>query len=346
MKILFVINSLKSRSGTERVAIDLANYLAKSPDNKIVIANRDTDKSNTAYPVDEEVDIIACEGNYLSFFLKLKKNIELNSYDILIVHNMGRLTLLCLWLSNIIKIVSLEHSSFISRSQIVRFFSKIFYNKVDKVVTLTSHECLNFSKIHKNVLQIPNFSSYFDSARIVNMPKKNIAISVGRLDENKNNIHILKAWHRQIDSLKNWELHIYGEGDQKDNLVNFVKENNLTNVFFKGVTQEPNRVYEEASFFIMSSKFEGLPMVLVEAQCFGLPIISYNCPYGPSDVIQDRINGFLVENQNIDALGEAILQLTSSENLLRIFSEKALLSAKKYQPEKIIEIWNSKVIKG
>ncbi|HGH3119785.1 TPA: glycosyltransferase family 4 protein, partial [Acinetobacter baumannii] len=74
MKILFVINSLKSRSGTERVAIDLANYLAKSPDNKIVIANRDTDKSNTAYPVDEGVDIISCEGNYLAFFLKLKKN--------------------------------------------------------------------------------------------------------------------------------------------------------------------------------------------------------------------------------------------------------------------------------
>ena len=87
-------------------------------------------------------------------------------------------------------------------------------------------------------------------------------------------------------------------------------------------------------------------MVLVEAQCFGLPIISYDCPYGPSDVIQDQINGFLVENQNIDALGKAILQLTSSENLLRVFSEKALVSAKKYQPEKIIEIWNSKVLKG
>ncbi|WP_347019144.1 glycosyltransferase family 4 protein [Acinetobacter calcoaceticus] len=346
MKVLFVINSLKSRSGTERVAIDLANYLAISPANKIFIANRDTDKSNAAYLINKEVDIIPCEGNYLNFFLKLKKNIELNEYDILIVHNMGRLTLLCLWLSNIIKIISLEHSSFVSRSKLVRTLSKIFYKKVNKVVTLTSHECLNFSKIHKNVLQIPNFSSYFDSSRTISFPKKNIAISVGRLDENKNNIHILKAWHKQIDSLQDWELHIYGDGDQKESLVNFVKDNNLKNVFFKGVTQQPNRVYEEASFFIMSSKFEGLPMVLVEAQCFGLPIISYDCPYGPSDVIQDQINGFLVENQNIDALGEAILQLTSSENLLRVFSEKALVSAKKYQPEKIIEIWNSKVLKG
>ena len=69
-------------------------------------------------------------------------------------------------------------------------------------------------------------------------------------------------------------------------------------------------------------------MVLIEAQSFGLPIVSYNCPYGPSDVIQENQNGLLVEDQNIDKLAEAILKLASSPNLLDHFSQKSLLNAK------------------
>jgi glycosyltransferase involved in cell wall biosynthesis len=346
MKVLFVINSLRPRSGTERVAVDLANFLANFKDNDIVIANRDTDKEHSAYPISENVDIIPLTGNYFSFFMKLKENVKNNQYDFLITHNMGRLTLLCLFLSKYTKIVSLEHSSFVSRSVFVRFLSSILYHKVHQVVALTHHESRKFLSLNNNVLRIPNFSSYYDPHKNVPERKKNIAISVGRLDENKNNIHILKAWQNKIHLLHDWELHIYGDGEQKDILVKYAAENNLSNVYFKGVTQEPNLVYEQASFFLMSSKFEGLPMVLIEAQCFGLPIISYNCPHGPSDVIHDHVNGFLVENQNIDALATAIEKLTSSPDLLKKFSENSLINAKNYQPEKILDIWNNKVLKG
>lgn len=346
MRILFVINSLKPRSGTERVAVELANYLASFQNNDIVIVNRDTDENHVAYPINEKIRVLPLTGSYLDFFKKLKETVKNNKYDILITHNMGRLTLLCLWLSKLVKVVSLEHSSFVSRSVLVRFFSYILYKKVYQVIALTHHEYEKFSEIHDNVLRIPNFSSYYDPCRNISENKRKIAISVGRLDENKNTIHILKAWHKKIDSLQEWELHIYGDGDQKGSLVKFVNENNLSNVYFKGVTREPNRVYDEACFFIMSSKFEGLPMVLIEAQCFGLPIISYNCPHGPSDVIHDQENGFLVRNQDVDALAEAIEELALSPDLLRKFSENSLINAKNYQPEKILDIWNNKVLKG
>ncbi|MDW5429169.1 glycosyltransferase, partial [Acinetobacter baumannii] len=104
--------------------------------------------------------------------------------------------------------------------------------------------------------------------------------------------------------------------------------------------------YEQSSFFVMSSKYEGLPMVLIEAQSFGLPIVSYNCPYGPSDVIRDSKNGFLVEDQNVDELAAAVLKVALSPQLLEQFSQSSLLNAKKYQPEQILKIWIEKVLEG
>ncbi|MFW1968557.1 glycosyltransferase family 4 protein [Acinetobacter guillouiae] len=345
MKILFVINSLKSRSGTERVAISLANYLSNFPSSEITIINRDTDKKNAAYLVDDRVKILDLNGSYLDFFLKLKENIKKHKYDFLVVHNMGRLSLLCLFLSKFVNIISFEHSSFISRSLLVRYLSKIFYSKIYKVVVLTKNEYQNFSAIHNNVIHVPNFTSYYDASREIVDKNRNIVLSIGRLDDNKNIIHILKAWHNKIDILSDWELHIYGDGDQKSTLLDFIVKKKISNVYFKGITNNPNLAYETANFFVMSSKFEGLPMVLIEAQCFGLPIISYNCPYGPSDVIKDAENGFLIENQNIEKFSEALEQLITSKKLLKEFSEKSLLNAENFNPEKIVNVWINQVLK-
>ena len=111
----------------------------------------------------------------------------------------------------------------------------------------------------------------------------------------------------------------------------------------KGETSSINDVYSNAAFFVMSSKYEGLPMVLIEAQSFGLPIVSYNCPFGPSDIISDDKNGYLVEDQNPNKLGDAILKLATSPDLLNNFSKQALINAEKYQPTKIINTWINEV---
>jgi len=95
----------------------------------------------------------------------------------------------------------------------------------------------------------------------------------------------------------------------------------------------------------MSSKFEGLPMVLIEAQTFGLPIVSYDCPHGPKEIIEHGVNGFLVENQNIEELAKYIVKLASSESLLKKMSDNSLIVAEKYQPKAILEQWNNEVFK-
>lgn len=344
MKILFVINSLKNKSGTERVAIELANKLSVMATYDITLLNRESIKTNTAYSVSDNVKVVALSGNSFQFYRKLKKYVSSYSYDIMIIHNMGKLALLCMFLPNIRKLVTLEHVSFVSRPQEIKILSKLLYRRVDQVVTLTQNDKVQFDQFHSNVLVIPNFSP-FPVYGYRNNDSKEI-VTIGRLTDQKNHIHLLKAWKKIYSLIPDWKLNIYGEGEHLQHLSNYIKKNSLQNIFLKGVTSNVQNVYEESAFFVMSSKYEGLPMVLLEAQSFGLPIISYNCPYGPSDVISSNENGILVEDQNIQKLADAILQLTSSPTMLAQFSQDSLTNAKKYQPEQILKIWIEKVLEG
>ncbi|MBJ9704899.1 glycosyltransferase family 4 protein [Acinetobacter calcoaceticus] len=344
MKILFIINSLKSKSGSERVAVELANKMSAIENYDITLLNRESTKNNTAYPVADSVDVVNLSGSLFQFYKKLKKHISTLNYDVVVVHNMGKLSLLCAFVPNIKKLVVLEHVSFISRPQKIQFLSKLFYRKIDQVVTLTQNDKEQFDKFHSNVIVIPNFSPF----PIVPEPQysnKQI-VTIGRLTDQKNYIHLLQAWQKIYQAIPNWHLNIYGEGEHKKMLHDYIEQHDLENVSLKGSTSNVKQVYEESSFFVMSSKYEGLPMVLIEAQSFGLPIVSYNCPYGPSDVIKENQNGLLVEDQNIDKLAEAILKLASSPDLLERFSQESLLNAEKYQPEQILKIWIEKVLQG
>lgn len=344
MKILFIINSLKSKSGSERVAVELANKMSTITGYDITLLNRESTKENTAYPVADNVDVVALSGNLFQFYRKLKEHISSNNYDVVIVHNMGKLSLLCAFVPNIKKLVVLEHVSFVSRPKKIQFLSKLLYQKIDQVVTLTQNDKDQFDKFHANVLVIPNFSPFPISSKHQQNNKQ--IVTIGRLTDQKNYIHLLHAWEKISQAIPDWHLNIYGEGEHHQMLDDYIVQEALQNVTLMGTTSDVKQVYEQSSFFVMSSKYEGLPMVLIEAQSFGLPIVSYNCPYGPSDVIQENQNGLLVEDQNIDKLAEAILKLASSPDLLKRFSQESLLNAEKYQPEQILKIWIEKVLQG
>ncbi|MNH82903.1 putative poly(glycerol-phosphate) alpha-glucosyltransferase [compost metagenome] len=344
MKILFIINSLRNKSGSERVAVELANKMSTITGYDITLLNRESTKENTAYPVADNVNVIALSGNLFQFYRKFKEHISSNNYDVVIVHNMGKLSLLCAFVPNIKKLVVLEHVSFVSRPKKIQFLSKLLYRKIDQVLTLTQNDKDQFDKFHSNVLVIPNFSPFPISSTHQQNNKQ--IVTIGRLTDQKNYIHLLQAWEKISQAIPDWYLNIYGEGEHHQMLDNYIVQEALQNVTLMGTTSDVKQVYEQSSFFVMSSKYEGLPMVLIEAQSFGLPIVSYNCPYGPSDVIQENQNGLLVEDQNIDKLAEAILKLASSPDLLKRFSQKSLLNAEKYQPEQILKIWIEKVLQG
>ena len=345
MRIFFIINSLSNKSGSERVACVLANLFSEYPNFDVTLINRDTSKYNAAYSLSEKVTVVNIPGNILKFYEGISNLTILHSPDYIVVHNMGKLSLFCSLLKYHIKskskFISLEHGSFVGRPLWVKFLSNFFYKNFDKVIALTHKDRIDFSRIHNNVLVIPNICPY-SIVEKTSYPK--IILSVGRLDKNKNHIHLLEAWKVIQDKLQNWQLHIYGDGELKDFLNSYIFDKELKNVFLKGVSSDISKVYKNASLLCMTSKFEGLPMVLIESQAFGLPLISYNCPNGPSDIIVDAYNGFLVENQNIEHLSEKILELSTNESMLVKFSENSQKNALNYQPEKILDIWVHKVL--
>lgn len=341
MKVFFVINSLKSKSGSERVACVLANKFSEILNCNVFIINRDTSKKNVAYELNENISVFNFSGSIFKFYKKTSELIDSESPEYIIIHNMGKLSILCSLINTKAKVISLEHGSFLGRPYWLKNISKFFYKRIDQVVVLTKKDKLDLDKINKNVVVIPNISPYPITKKIT-YPK--IIVSIGRLDENKNHIHLLRAWEIIYKKIPDWTLYIYGEGELSKDLNKFIIDKSLNNVFLKGVSNDVSNVYKNSSIFAMTSKFEGLPMVLIEAQSFGLPIVAYDCPYGPSDIVESNYNGFLVDNQNILSMANSLLSLTTSCDLLRIFSSNSLERAKAFQDDGILTMWKDIVL--
>lgn len=341
-KILFIINSLKEKSGIERVACLLANFFDSDFNLIIKIVNRDTLKENVSYILNPNIDVVKINGGYHDFFSGLNGLIEDFKPDYIFIHNMGRLSLLCSTLNKgkNTKVISLEHVAFQVRPKWVKFLTKLLYKRIDQVVTLTQHDMKPYQDFHNNVVKINNISPFDSDALDIDYPiESRTIVSIGRLTYQKNFESLLEAWKIVSEQAPDWNLMIYGLGENQKKLENIIIENKIDNVYLKGQTSDVQSVYKSAAFYVMSSRFEGLPMVLIEAQSHGLPIISYNCPHGPAEVIINGENGYLVENQNPNLLAEAMLKLMASDPLRLKFSQNAKQDAKRYSKVEILKEW-------
>ena len=145
-----------------------------------------------------------------------------------------------------------------------------------------------------------------------------------------------------------WELHIYGESyqDTKQHLMQMIEEKNLQNiVHFKGTIKKMTETMLDYSIFVMSSKTECFPMVLLESLSVGLPIVSFNCETGPRNIITHEKEGLLVEDQNIDALADALITLMSNPVKLSEMSENAKKKSYTFDLESIMDVWVKEINK-
>jgi glycosyltransferase involved in cell wall biosynthesis len=158
---------------------------------------------------------------------------------------------------------------------------------------------------------------------------------------------MVSAWKIFIDKgNKDWKLHIYGDynneyGIKIKNLVKHLKLYNY--IIFNG---RSDRVLEEVSkskVLLLTSSQECFPMVILEAQSVGTPVISFDCPTGPRNIINDNKNGILVENNNIELFAEKLNTFASDTDMQERLSKNALINAEKYSIDKIMDRWRSKV---
>ena len=211
--------------------------------------------------------------------------------------------------------------------------------KYDHIVVLT-HEDRNLHwKTTKNISVIPNAVELSPTPNVSSGFNKKI-IAVGRLVRQKNFLSLIRAFRMVVFQHPDWVLEIYGNGPQKQMLQKAVDEMNLNdNVFLMGHAIQINEKMSEAYCFVLSSINEGFGLVLIEAMSNGLPVVAYDCPCGPKDIITDGIDGILVPTSNERILAEKICYLIEHPQKRIIMGEAAKEKATEYNIEKIIPLW-------
>ena len=182
----------------------------------------------------------------------------------------------------------------------------------DKLVVLTKADLKEWESITNNVQQIYNFSPFKSSDKST-LDKKRI-ISVGRLEPQKGFDLLIKAFSKvNKEDLKGYTFHIFGDGEDKEALLKLISNFKLKNfIFLEGISKNIQEEMYNSSMYIMTSRYEGFPMVLLEALSVGLPIISYNCPSGPAEIIENNDCGFLVEFNNTEQLVARTIELINN----------------------------------
>ena len=139
-----------------------------------------------------------------------------------------------------------------------------------------------------------------------------------------------------------WQWHIYGDGEQnyKNQIIDLIKQNSLENhIILKDNHSEIYDLYQDYSFLVMTSRYEGLPMVLLEAKAKKLPIVSFDINSGPSDIIRDGVDGFLIKPFDCEAMADKICELIENPELRQKLSDNAYGNLDKFSKEKIIKQW-------
>ena len=210
--------------------------------------------------------------------------------------------------------------------------------KLTRLIVLTNEEKLSW-KDSANVEIIPNpLSSYPDKISPCTSKR---AIAVGRLVYEKGFDQLIKAWKIIHEKHPKWKLSIFGGGDQKDILLEQISQYGLNNVIEIHVpVKDIQSEYLDSSMMLFPSRcLDALPMVLIEAMSCGLPLVAFDAPCGPKDIITDGKNGFLVSSGNIEMFAEKVCSLIESEDLRRTMGNSARQMSFDYQETKIMNRW-------
>lgn len=209
--------------------------------------------------------------------------------------------------------------------------------KFDRFVVLTEEDKAYWGNL-PNIMVIPNAISGIPAGTALLENKK--VIAVGRYTYQKGFERLVDAWHLLASRFPDWNLVIIGDGEERPLLEQRIRSYGLERqVTLTRPTQEIDKAYLETSILASSSRYEGLPMVLLEAQSFGIPIVAFQCKCGPKDVVSDGINGYLVPEGDIAGMSQRLEILMKDVTLRKRMGLRAKESALRFNEEAIMEKW-------
>lgn len=350
VSIALIIPSLTA-GGAERVFSILANALAKHYKVTLFILY----KCEIFYKLDSQIEVVFCKDYYTPNFNCIKSVINNFSFIKFLKQEIkvrnSQLILGFTTTANVYSVIisrRLRIKSVISERIYPEFGINSFWKRVRQFV---------YPKTNLLVVQTIPIKTYFntfvnsDKIQIIENPlspeliskrkagnRTNTIISIGRLDQQKNQDLLLKAFSK-LDEEK-WKLIIIGEGQLRERYEQLAKSLKIEKqVEFTGAIKDVSTYLNTGGIFVLSSRFEGFPNVLIEAMYFGMPCIATDCPSGPSDIIEDGKNGFLIPVEDEDALSKKLDILIDNEALCESFGENAQRTASRFETDLIVDKW-------
>tara|TARA_B100000989_G_scaffold41435_1_gene26362 strand:- start:17974 stop:19098 length:1125 start_codon:yes stop_codon:yes gene_type:complete len=363
-KNIVIIISALNMGGAQRVVSILANNWSKSG-YKVTLISTFSEQIEKHFIIYDNVKILKVKNssflsdipfiNLIWKLLHLRMLIKAQNPDIVIsflarVNIAAALATLGLKLPLII--CERTWPPFTSLSNNLNWLYKIIFRRVNQIIVQTNESKSwlrkNYTFIKAEVIPNPvvyplpkEASGVINPTSIVS-PERKIILASGRFHKFKQFNLLINAFSMIKEDFLDWDLIILGDGEEREHLETLSREVDVLNrIFLPGSVGNIADWYQRADLFVLSSKVEGFPNVLVEALSYGVPSISFDCDTGPRDIIEDGFNGILVDpNKREIGLRNALSQMINNKKLRSRISQNSLLIRDKYSINNIMTKWD------
>ena len=362
MKILYLFRSLAVWGGIERILVDKMNWLASKGGVEVYMLTTDQGDHFIPYQVGNKVHIEDLGINFhrkyqfgylkrmgISYHMRHKYKQSLSDRinriqpDIIVCTTSDQIDIITDVKGRIPLVV--ESHSICNRTieqgkyALLRYFRRFKFlsslSKVDCVVALSEGDAEEWRYFHHNVIVIPNMlhpckvePSSLTSKRV---------IWVGRFDYQKRAEVAIDIWKQVADKFPDWCLDIYGDGEYESEVT--IMASSTWNVFIHKPTSRIFNCYSNSSILISTSLFEPFGLVIAEAMSCGLPVVAFDCPYGPAAIISEGVNGFLIPFDNMQCFAEKLSLLIEDTSLRKQMGQAALDSSGRFNADLVMPQW-------
>ena len=365
MRILYVCRSLAYWGGLERILVEKMNLLVSMYGFEVYVLTTDQGNHSIPYLLDERVDwedlgirihrqysysgikrLFVAQKKHRIFKRKISERIRTIRPDIIVCNtaNYADLNILVKTKGDIPLIIE-SHNILrytLRNKSIKEKYATLMYlrslKKAQTIVALTNGDALEWGKIFPHVIKIPNVV-HLNEGAYSTLDSKQV-IFVGRLDSQKRPMDMIRIWQLVYPMFPDWHLHIYGEGELQQKIEDTANSLDM-NIHIHQPTDKIFECYRKSSILVSTSLFEPFVLVIPEAMICGLPVVAYDVPYGPSEIITDGHNGFLVANNDVQVFADKMCELMSNVSLRQRMGKAAIASSQRYSAEIILPMWKT-----
>ena len=364
MIILYVCDSLANFGGLERVLIDRANWLVDQRDYEVCIVTVNQGCHPISFPLHSgvsyaDLNILSYQHYRLPFWKRLFKKRQLQRLlckrmaniitekkpDVIVCTRFDYLRVIDKTRGHI-PFVYESHSACLAcrfegdsllRQLYVRYLL-LAVNKAQMVVALTKGDADEWLKLTSDVCVIPNVVNLNSSNTYSHCTSKSV-IYVGRFCKQKDVASLLRIWTLVHQRHPDWSLHVYGGyGDEQEAFHKEVMRIDA-NIIIHESTLDIIEKYKDSSMLLLTSVYEPFGLVLPEAMSCGLPVVAFDCPYGPADIITDGVDGFLIRQRSIEMFADKVCLLMEDQELRVKMGKAGIESSKRYDASNIMPQW-------